>query len=422
MDLIIYSLRSVATAIVEPLHALMLIIIGIIFYVKNRRVTIMQKMTIGESLDSPLELTLSQIVLGIVAGAIGSIILTLLGITFSENSGIEFVFMASILLMFYKPRFVCFSYSSAVLGALSIIITLVSKIVGQKSFLNINILSLVSFVAVIHIIEGLLVMIDGSRGAVPVFTKREDKIIGGFSLNRYWALPIAVIIIFGGEGLLVGSVAIDTPMWWPLINRSETLAILATAAISAIPFYGMVGYNSVTFTKEKKKKAVYSGVSIFIYGVSLLAVAQIANLGIFGQILVVIYTPLAHELMLKLQRDKENKNTFLYVSDEEGISVLEVAPSSPAFEVGIRRGDKILEINGQRIESEGEVFKIVRENIFKISIKIKTKAGDIVEYLVQPRNKRLGMLLVPKMVQLDNIVDLGTDDFKKVLQELKNKK
>jgi hypothetical protein len=423
MDLIIYTLRSVATAIVGPLHALMLIIIGIIFYVKNRRVAIMQKMTIGESLDSPLELTLSQIVLGILAGAIGSIIITMLGITFSQNSGIEFVFMASILLMFYRPRFVCFSYSGSVIGALSIIITLISKIFGQKSFLSINVLSLLSFVGVIHIIEGLLVMIDGSRGAIPVFTKKEDKIIGGFSLNRYWALPIAVIIMFGGQDSLVSSVSIDTPVWWPLINRNETIAILASVAISFIPFYGMVGYSSVTFTKEKKKKALYSGIGIFIYGASLLVAAQVANLGIVGQILAIIYMPLSHELMLKYQRNKENKNKFLYVSDDEGISVLEVAPSSPAFEVGIRRGDKIMEINGHKIESEREVFKIVADNIFKISIKIRTKTGNIVEYLLQPRNKRLGMLLVPKMVKLDNIVDLGTtDDFKRILEELRSKK
>ena len=35
-------------------------------------------------------------------------------------------------------------------------------------------------------------MVDGSRGAIPVFTKREDKIIGGFSFSRYWPIPIAV--------------------------------------------------------------------------------------------------------------------------------------------------------------------------------------------------------------------------------------
>lgn len=422
MDLIIYTLRSVSTAIVEPLHASMLIIIGIIFYFKNHKVAIMQKMTIGESLDSPLELTLSQIVLGILAGAIGSIVLTLLGITFSKNSGIEFVFMASILLMFYKPRFVCFSYSSAVLGALSIIITLVSQAIGQKSFLNINILSLASFVGVIHIIEGFLVMIDGSRGAIPVFTKKEEKIIGGFSLNRYWALPIAIMVIFGGTASVASTVVVDTPNWWPLINRTSTIAILATSVLSSIPFYGMVGYNTVTFTSEKKKKALHSGTIIFIYGVVLLAFAQIASLGIIGQILVVIFMPLAHELMLKYQRDREKKNGYLYVSDDNGIAILEVAPSSPAFEVGIRRGDRIIEINGQKIESDRQVFEIIKENIFKLSIKIKTKTGNIVEYLVQPKNKKLGVLLVPKIVNMENVVNLETDEFKKMLDELRNKK
>ena len=119
MDLIIYTLKSVATAIVEPLHLLMLIIMGIMFYLKNRRISIVQKMTLGESLDSPLELTLSQIVLGIIAGALGSLILSLLGVTFYENSGIEFVFMISILMLFYKPKFVEFAYSSAILAILS---------------------------------------------------------------------------------------------------------------------------------------------------------------------------------------------------------------------------------------------------------------------------------------------------------------
>ena len=47
-------------------------------------------------------------------------------------------------------------------------------------------------IAVLHFVEGLLVITDGSRGTVPVFSKREDKIIGGFIMKRYWALPIAL--------------------------------------------------------------------------------------------------------------------------------------------------------------------------------------------------------------------------------------
>lgn len=59
MDLVMYTLRSVAYVIVEPSLMIMLIILGIIFYSKNRKLVAMQKMIIGEEVNSPLELTLS---------------------------------------------------------------------------------------------------------------------------------------------------------------------------------------------------------------------------------------------------------------------------------------------------------------------------------------------------------------------------
>ena len=55
MELITYSLRTVAKAIIEPTYLLMLIVFGIIFYLKNKKTAIIQQMTIGEVIDTPLE-------------------------------------------------------------------------------------------------------------------------------------------------------------------------------------------------------------------------------------------------------------------------------------------------------------------------------------------------------------------------------
>ena len=54
MDLVIYTLRSMAYAIVEPLHLVMLVVFGILFYLKNRKLVSIQKMTLGEGLNTPL--------------------------------------------------------------------------------------------------------------------------------------------------------------------------------------------------------------------------------------------------------------------------------------------------------------------------------------------------------------------------------
>ncbi|MBB6625141.1 PDZ domain-containing protein [Clostridium gasigenes] len=418
MELILYTLRSVAYAIVDPAHLIILVILGIMFYMKNRRVSIMQKMTVGESLNSPLELTLSQLVLGIVAGAIGSIILSSLGIVFNQNSGIELIFMVSLFLVFIKKRFVCFSYSGAILGLISVI----TNATGTQSYLNINVVSLMTFIGVLHIVEAFLVMVDGNRGAVPVFSTKDGKIVGGFSFNRYWAMPIAIFIAITTQMAGGASSAMVTPAWWPIINKSETLTLLAKTVITCVPLYGMIGYNAVTFTKLKRKKTLHSGMLILIYGITLAIVAQAATFGIIGQLIVIIYAPLAHELMLKIQKKSEDNGKFIYVSDEVGVAVLEVAPSSPAFSAGIRTGDKILEINNKKVLSEVDIFHTVKDSTIDITIKIKKFSGEIIDYVIKPKNKRVGILLVPKMIRKEDALGVENDDFKKILDEMKKKK
>lgn len=422
MELILYTLRMVAYAIVEPTHLFMLIILGILFYLKNKKIAVMQKITLGESINSSLELTLSQLSLGIIAGAIGSVILSSLGIVFSENSGIEFIFLLSILLLFIKKRYICFSYSGAVLGALSIIFNLISNVTNTESYLNINILALMTFVGVMHIIEGILIMIDGSRGAIPVFSNKGNKIVGGYAYNRYWALPVAILMAMG---TIVGSgdmtVSMETPNWWPLINKKETLLILSTTIIASIPFYGLLSYSAISFTKDKIKKPLYSGVGVLLYGISLMVISQLASFGLIGQIIVVIYAPLAHEIMIKIQNNIESKGKYLYVTDEEGFTVLEISKYSAIFKGGLRRGDKVLELNNSKLKSEIEIIKMLRSNVSKFTLKVKKISGEIVDLTIIPEKNSLGVLFVPKMVEESKKIEINKEDFKKVLEEMKRK-
>ena len=422
MDLIIHSLKSIAVAIIEPMHLVMLVVFGIIFYLKNVKIVSIQKMTLGEGLNTPLELTLSQIVLGILAGAIGSIVLSVLGVTFSENSGIEFIFMISILSLFYKKKYISYAYSSAILGVIGISLNIISSSIGMKLFLNVDILSLMTFVGVMYILEGLLIIVDGNRGAIPVFTKKEDKIVGGFSFSRYWPIPIAILMIFNNSIAGEDSIYSNVASWWPIINNKAVLSLLATAMIASIPLYGIMGYSNVTFTQEKKTKSLRCGSAILVYGISVALVAQLASINIIGQIISIIYTPLAFELIMRYEYRVEKKGQCLYVSDDEGIMVLEVTPNSPAYEVGIKRGDKIIEINGQNIKSEGDIFKAARDCILKVPMKVKNNSGQVLEYIIQPRNKRLGLLLVPKMVKREDMFEIKPDDIKNIINELKNKK
>jgi len=420
MDLMEYILKTVAYAMVNPTQLIMLIALGFIFYKKNKKISVMQKLTLGESVNSPLELTLSQLSLGIIAGAVGSLIIGFLGIMFSKNSGIEFIFIISIMMIFIKKRFTCFSYSGAVLGFISIVLNLLSNELGIDPIINIDIMQLMTFVGIMHVIEGVLVMFDGSRGAIPVFANRDNKIVGGFAYNRLWAFPIAVFLIYGNISTGISEV-INTPVWWPIINRKEALVMLATTVIAATPLYGALSYRSITFTKSKAKKPIISGTIILGYGIILALVSQLALVGLIGEIFVVIFAPLAHEVMIKLQIYIEKKGTYRYVTDEKGICILEVSPYSIFYKEGLRSGDKVIEVNKKKPESDDEILKIINSNYKNISFKILKISGEIVERDINIEKNKFGILFVPKNVKEDKKVKLEEDEFKKILEQMKRK-
>jgi hypothetical protein len=426
MDIAIYTLKSVAQAITDPSLVLMLVILSLVLYNQNKKTTVMQKMIIGERLTSPLELTVSQIVIGIFAGTIGSIILSYCGVMFDENSGIYLIFLVSILLMFWNPRFICFAYSGAVLGFVSLLFNDFARLTGRQVMtggaFNIDITSLMTLVGVLHVIEGILVMIDGSKGAIPVFANRDGRIIGGFALKRYWPIPVAVFLIARREHVIGGEM-IATPDWWPLI-KSYSAQFLKDAVVGLAPLYAVLGYNSVTFSKDKSEKAVLSGTGIVIYGLALSFVAQLAVYGLAWKVFVLVFAAAAHELMLKLQKYLEMNSNPRYSSEDDGIMVLEVAPGSPAHEMGIKSGDKLLEINDKKILSETDIMDAISSAINYVWFKVRRANGseDEVNYTNLSRHRKLGVVFVPKGIPKDSmIVKFEEGKFRDILNKLKNK-
>lgn len=422
MNLFIYTLVNIAGAIVATPLVLLLIILMVVLYLKNKKIILMQKLILGGSVNSSLELTLSQFVLGIIGGSIASLVLSSLGLVFSENSGIVLLFFISILLAFAKPRLICFSYSGAILGGISIFLNFIPQY-SSDAILNVDILYLITFIGVFHIVEGILVMIDGDRGAVPVFTDRNGDIIGGYALKRYWVLPIAVMIAISRNDITVNYATdlVQSPNWWPLIKSSVGLTLLGSSILSMLPFYTMLGYSSVTFTRTKREKAVSSGLYILVYGIILMVVAQISKLGILGEIFAVIFMPFAHEFMLRYQAKVELKRAPKFTSDEEGLSILEISSDSKAKKFGISIGNKLLSINDTNINSEADVYPILKSNLYNATLKVKDSKGVVrdIEFK-QNKNSRLGILLVPRNVNKEDVMPIDSNSFRGILRRIEN--
>lgn len=426
MNIAIYTLRAISEAIITPPYIFMLIMLAFLFFIKNRKVVLMQKMIVGEETNSAFELTISQMVLGIFAGTAASLILSYLGVMFNDDTILLLLFMISIILMSFGLRFICFSYSAGILSLISVGLQLADTFLNiktpQLNFLKVDVLMLISMVAVLHIIEGILVMADGSKGSIPVFTNRDGKIIGGFAFKRYWPIPIVLMFIMHTNNIS-GTSQVSSPDWWPLI-RSGSYSLLKDAVIGLSAFYGVLGYSSVTFTKTKKQKVMSSGIGVTAYGICLLLIAQLARINVFTQLLVGILAPVLHEAMLKLQTYFELKGKPKYISSEEGLVVLEVAPDSPAYEMGIKTGDILMSVNDKKIINEQDIIDALGEVSNFIWLKIKNVKGKLkeIDYNKMNRSKRLGIVFVPKGIPSDRVV-VKVDDksFEDVLDKVKHK-
>ncbi|MBV4417987.1 PDZ domain-containing protein [Clostridium tyrobutyricum] len=427
MNMLVYTLKAIAYALTNFYFIVLLAILAFVLYRKNSKIVMMQRMIIGEKINTTLELTISQIVIGIFAGTLASVIISYLGITFNNNSSVELIFLTSIVFMFFNPRFICFSYSGALIGFISILLNVVSMHFNMSGldFLKIDIVSLMSMVAVLHFVEGILVIIDGKKGSIPVFTNKSGRIVGGFALQRYWLIPIAIFFILQVKPDTGSYVQLYTPNWWPILkNQIINVNVLKAAVLTLMPFYAVIGYSSVTFTKNVKEKTFMSGMFIIIYSVLLFVLAQFANINLFLKLAVIVFAPLAHEGMIFIQRYIETVGKPKYISSDEGIMVLAVAPNSPANEMGIKSGDLLVEINNEKIESEEKITEIVRQcsNFLWFKIKKVTGKFEQVSYNKMNEDRRLGIVFVPRNVPKDSrIIKLNKDKFSDVLNKVKNK-
>ncbi|MEG0672237.1 PDZ domain-containing protein [Clostridium sp.] len=402
MEIIYTVLRNVAFAVVDPYSSLVIISMGIFFYMSNRKIVAMQKIIMGESRNTTLELTISQIVLGILAGAILSIILTYLGVVFNSNSSIFIIFILSSITLVIPSKYLSIAYTATIFGIISIVGTSIVNIFDMPIIMafDTNIISLIALVGSIYFVKGLLTVIDGSRGAIPIFAKKDKNIIGGFAMKRSWIFPIALLMLFKLNEPSSIENLIEMPKWWPILKGTYNLDLMKGFLLALLPLYAVTSINTVTFTRSSKSKAKLLGTMNIVYGLLVLSLSVFARIGYSAEVIALIMVPVLYEIMLKIDFTLEMKNTPKYITTDEGLMILDVVPNSPANNMGIESGDLILEANGINLAMENNVLDGIKNLPLNLIIKIRNTKGEIkdMSYTRTSEEKKLGVIFVPKIV------------------------
>ena len=127
--------------------------------------------------------------------------------------------------------------------------------------------------------------------------------------------------------------------------------------------------------------------------------------------------------MLHLDKIIEERGEAKFVSNDEGIKVLEVGVDSLAYEMGIKSGDTLIEINDRRIQSIEDITEGLNSISNFTEVKIKAVKGELkkISYSRENNKKPIGLVLVPKDIRREKVVPLDGDKFKNILEKVKKK-
>lgn len=321
--------------------------------------------------DFSLPATLYSSLLGLLGGIAGSILLILLGIDLGSIA-ISALWVTALLLMLIQPRFICFAYAAGIIAVANLL----------WGFPQVSIPQLIGLVAVLHMIESLLILLNGTFHPPAVYIKRHEQLCGGFNLQYFWPIPLLALINLG----LPGSVAagLEMPAWWPLLQDYSGFAGQQTFAI--VPVMAVLGYGEICTTRTPRQASRRSALLLFLFsGILLLLALLSARLPAFAW-LAAVFSPVGHEMVIWLGMRAESKPP-IYTKAERGLMIMEVISGSSAQRAGIKSGDIILYANGSEINSYGDLQELLKDGRLKLNLQIE-RCGRRLDVSWSPGHRR----------------------------------
>jgi hypothetical protein len=326
------------------LNPLFWLVVVLVWFLYRRQVQTGEELYCNS--QSPLRLTAVSLLYGVIGGLLGSLVMVICGVSLNEL-GIVYLWVVALVLMFFDPRFICFSYAGGIISVCYLLF----------GWPQVNVPSLIGLVAILHLVESLLIFISGHLDPLPVYTRnRAGQLVGAFNLQKFWPLPIVVLMMTGSTQQAPGSL-LSMPDWWPLIRplgaQGNHLVFIM------IPVLAALGYGDLATTSTPQGKARHTSSVLALYSVVLLALAVLASHFPSFSMLAALSAPIGHELVIYLGRRAEDRGLPLYVPVPDGVMVLDLLRGSPAARAGLRSGDLIRRVGDQTVRDGAELFQAI---------------------------------------------------------------
>lgn len=352
-------------------QTLIMLILLIVFFMKNMKEAGLRRIILGESEDSPLVLTLYQIVFGVAGGFIISLLAGVFNIGFYSYIEVQIIFVMTV---FSLTRFSPYVN----LGMNVVIVFLAGYLLEKEVIPVLDFVNLYLFIGLIYMVHGAMMLLDWKRGFIPVLFSRKGTIRGGFKVEKLYLVPAAVAF-YSASGSILGSSVFYLTLFH-LFQVEETV---------------------MTFSK-KQAMQVISALKI-LTGALIFSGAYMISFYMESVYLLIILVPLLVYLEKMAFRLIESRRKPYYISDDEEIMVLEVREGTPAFRSGLRSGNRIIALDGKENPSYKSLIAFMGTIHYERNVHLlvrKEKEEEMkVEFIIEKGNST-GIIIVPPSDQI----------------------
>ncbi|MGE5579889.1 MAG: PDZ domain-containing protein [Bacillota bacterium] len=371
LELLTSVVKSYPSMFASPIVAVLYLVVLGLVAAQYGRVQLMEERAFGRPLNRALGHTLVSIGLGLLGGLAASILLVMIGVTVSD-SGVGYLLPIALFMFLWSPRFLCFSYAGGLLSLSYLMF----------GWPRVNVAAITALVACLHAAESLLIRMSGESCSTPVYIEgKEDRTVGGFSLQRFWPTPIIVLALMRVPDVSALGGVINLPDWWPLIKAPE-IAGVGTPVFTMLPVVAALGYGDLALSRTPREKARVTSRNLFFYSAILLGFSIAASRWPAFTWVAALFAPLGHEAVIYAGNSDERERDPRFVSSAAGLTVMDVFDNSPAAEAGLGQGWVLSTAQGLPLRSRHDLDEILKE------------PGDVSFSVRPPRST------VPRQVQL----------------------
>lgn len=375
-------LHTSFTVFLEPMFWLVILLVGFQYRQQQRN----QERMFGVAVFEWKRQMLRAAWFGLIGGWLGSFLLTLTGVAVN-HLGLSYVWPVAIALMLIHARFLCFAYAGG-LVAISFLLF---------GWPVISVPHILSLVAILHITESFLIAISGRFSAVPVILRQNGRLVGAFTLQNFWPLPLIVLLVVGLPADKVPEGMVNMPTWWPPLPFGTEPPEGKQWVHMLIPVVAALGYADIAVSSRPEQKRMQSALYLLGYSTALLILAVLCGRYAWLQLPAALLSPIGHDLLIWLQNRREMRGQPLFVHGAEGLTVLDTVPNSPARAAGIRPGDVLLTLYGMPLNTETELVEAISYAPRNFPLRWRREGSELQAQLsFAEGDRRLGIILAPR--------------------------